>query len=73
MDDLQLDRLLAEFKRVGVDPDTLSAGLAVKSDDALRLLGELPDDAGPEAFLSQLRTHAARLSPPGGVPRATAE
>lgn len=72
MDDLQLDELLAEFKRVGVDPDTLSAGLAVKSEDALRLLAELPDNAGPEAFLSQLRAHSARLSPPSGVQR-TAE
>lgn len=48
--------LLREFERVGVDPNTISAGLAVREQDVLRALGELPDGAGPAAFLSQLRT-----------------
>jgi hypothetical protein len=51
----RLARLLKEFERVGVDPNTISAGLAVREDDALRALAALPDRAGPTAFLSQLR------------------
>jgi hypothetical protein len=47
--------LLHELERVGVDPDTLSAGLAVSEDEALRALAALPDNAGPSAFLAQLR------------------
>lgn len=47
--------LLREFERVGVDPNTISAGLAVREQDVLRALAALPDDAGPAAFLSQLR------------------
>jgi hypothetical protein len=47
--------LLHEFERVGVDPNTISAGLAVREEDVLRALSELADEAGPEAFLSQLR------------------
>jgi hypothetical protein len=48
-------RLLKEFERVGVDPNTISAGLAVRGEDMLRALATLPDNAGPEAFLAQLR------------------
>jgi hypothetical protein len=62
--------LLAEFERVGVDPNTFSAVLAVNPDDALRALRALPDGAGPTAFLSEVRriTRAeGRQSPPGGV------
>jgi hypothetical protein len=54
--------LLREFERVGVDPNTISAGLAVREQDVLRALAALPDGAGPAAFLSQLRavmTHPA--------------
>lgn len=51
----RLARLLKEFERVGVDPNTISAGLAVREDEALRALAALPDRAGPAAFLSQLR------------------
>ena len=51
----RLARLLREFERVGVDPNTISAGLAVREDEALRALAALPDHAGPSAFLSQLR------------------
>lgn len=48
--------LLHEFERVGVDPNTISAGLAIRQEDALRALAALPDGAGPAAFLAQLRT-----------------
>lgn len=47
--------MLREFRRVGVDPDTFSAMLAVRPEDALRALRALPDGAGPAAFLTQLR------------------
>ena len=47
--------LLREFERVGVDPNTISAGLAVRQEDALRALSALADGAGPAAFLGQLR------------------
>ena len=49
--------LLREFRRVGVDPDTFSAMLAVRPEDAMRALRALPDGAGPAAFLSQLRAN----------------
>ncbi len=48
--------LLRELERVGVDPNTISAGLAVREEDVLRALAALPDGAGPSAFLSRLRT-----------------
>ena len=54
----QADRfagLLKELERVGVDPNTISAGLAVRQEEVLRALAALPDGAGPEAFLAQLR------------------
>lgn len=57
--------LLRELERVGVDPNTISAGLAVSEEDVMRALASLPDDAGPSAFLSQLRavvTHTATHS-----------
>ncbi len=47
--------LLHEFERVGVDPNTISAGLAVRPTDMLTVLRALPDGAGPTAFLAQLR------------------
>ncbi|MFN2564564.1 MAG: hypothetical protein ABR499_06070 [Gemmatimonadaceae bacterium] len=62
--------LLAEFERVGVDPNTFSAVLAINPEDALRALRALPDGAGPTAFLAEVRrvTRAeGRASPPGGV------
>ena len=49
--------LLREFRRVGVDPDTFSAMLAVRPEDAMRALRALPDNAGPSAFLSKLRAN----------------
>lgn len=54
-DNQRFTRLLAEFRRVGVDPDTFSAVLSITPDEALRVLGDLEDDAGPAAFLSRLR------------------
>jgi hypothetical protein len=47
--------LLHEFERVGVDPNTISAGLAVREEDVLRALSALPDGAGPSAFLARIR------------------
>lgn len=52
----RFEELLRELERVGVDPNTISAGLAVRQEDALRALSALPDGAGPAAFLAQLRT-----------------
>ena len=49
--------LLREFRRVGVDPDTFSAMLAVRPEDAMRALRALPDGAGPSAFLAKLRSN----------------
>lgn len=50
------DALRLEFRRVGVDPDTFSAVLAQRPEDALRALQALPDNAGHTAFLAQLRS-----------------
>ncbi len=47
--------LLRELERVGVDPNTISAGLALSEEEVLRALRELPDGAGPAALLSRLR------------------
>jgi hypothetical protein len=54
-DEQTFEVLLSEFRRVGVDPDTFSAMLALRPEDALRSLRTLPDGAGPAAFLAQLR------------------
>lgn len=66
------DVLLQEFRRVGVDPDTFSAMLALRPEDALRALRSLPDGAGASAFLAQLRTNglapAATLVSGAGSP-----
>ncbi len=51
----RFDHLLAEFERVGVDPNTISAGLSVRPEDVLTALAALEDGAGPTAFLAQLR------------------
>jgi hypothetical protein len=61
-DEHTFEVLLGEFRRVGVDPDTFSAMLALRPEDALRALRSLPDGAGPSAFLSQIRTNGL---PPG--------
>ena len=54
-DDQTFDELLSEFRRVGVDPDTFSAMLALRPEDALRALRALGDGVGPTAFLAKLR------------------
>jgi hypothetical protein len=64
-DDRTFESLLSEFRRVGVDPDTFSAMLALRPEDALRALRTLEDGAGPTAFLAQLRAN-------GIVPHAPA-
>jgi hypothetical protein len=56
----RLEQLMAELKRVGVDPDTFSAGLAVPGELALQILRSLPDGAGPTALLSALRRAESR-------------
>ena len=62
-DEQTFDELLGEFRRVGVDPDTFSAMLALRPEDALRALRALPDDAGATAFLGKLRQQG--LAPTG--------
>jgi len=54
-DERRFEEMLAEFKRVGVDLDGFPAGLTIRRDDAMRILRELPDDAGPGAFLGRVR------------------
>jgi len=66
-DERTFDVLLSEFRRVGVDPDTFSAMLALRPEDALRALQALPDGAGPSAFLTQLRNNGVATSS-GGTP-----
>ena len=52
-------QLVAELERVGIDPDHMVAGLTSRAEDALRALRELPDGAGPAAFLAALRNHSS--------------
>lgn len=59
-DEQKLKQLFSELQRVGVDPNTLSAVLGVRSEEALRVLGALPDGAGPSAFLARLRQDASQ-------------
>ena len=70
-DERHFQRLLAEFRRAGIDPNTFSAMLAVNPDDALRALESLPDAAGPAAFLAELRrlgVHGPPLRESRGAP-----
>ena len=69
-DNQRFAQLLAEFRRVGVDPDTFSAVIAVTPAEALHVLAALPDGAGPAAFLGRLREARGeqRHSPPEGAP-----
>lgn len=71
-DEQTFEVLLNEFRRVGVDPDTFSAMLALRPEDALRALRTLPDGAGPAAFLAQLRKNGV-TTPPRGTPSLSAE
>ena len=69
-DEKRFKDLLAEFERVGVDPNTFSAVLAVNPDDAMRVLRGLPDGAGPTAFLAEVRRvtrSEGRSTPADGV------
>lgn len=61
-DEQTFEVLLSEFRRVGVDPDTFSAMLALRPEDALRALRSLPDGAGASAFLARVRATNARNS-----------
>jgi hypothetical protein len=54
-DERRFTELLAEFERIGVDPNSFPAGITVRPGDALRILRSMPDDAGPEAFLARVR------------------
>ena len=67
----RFEHLLHEFERVGVDPNTLTAGLAIRQEDALRVLSALPDGAGPAAFLAQLRTLTTQSATGRDEARAT--
>jgi len=51
----RFDEMLAEFERVGVDLHGFPAGLTIRREDAMRILRELPDGAGPAAFLTRVR------------------
>ncbi|MEO8563181.1 MAG: hypothetical protein ABI601_13950 [bacterium] len=55
-DDRRFQEMLAEFKRVGVDLDAFPAGITVRRKDAMRILRDLPDGAGPGAFLGRVRS-----------------
>jgi hypothetical protein len=61
--------LLQEFERVGVDPNTISAGLAVREQDVLVVLASLPNGAGPTAFLTQLRIATTQPTPAADSPK----
>lgn len=63
-DEQTFEILLGEFRRVGVDPDTFSAMLALRPEEALRALRALPDGAGATAFLAQLRQNGTLPSTP---------
>lgn len=54
-DERRFEELLSEFERVGVDLNSFPAGIGVRREDAMRILGALPDGAGPAAFLSRIR------------------
>lgn len=65
-------QLVAELERVGVDPDHMVAGLTSRAEEALRALRALPDNAGPAAFLAELRNQSSAVgaqtpssAPPG--------
>jgi len=62
-DGAHFKQLLAEFRRAGVDPDSFSAVIAVSEEDAMSALRALPDDAGPAAFLAELRRRGIRPGP----------
>jgi hypothetical protein len=69
-DERRFDKLLAEFERVGVDPNSFPAGIDVHPDAAMRILRALPDGAGPAAFLAGVREEPlVPRTPPHGTDR----
>jgi hypothetical protein len=70
--DQTFDVLLQEFRRVGVDPDTFSAMLALRPEDALRALKVLPENAGATAFIAQLRKNGLAAPAPSSVGETSA-
>ena len=58
-DERRFEELLAEFRRVGVDLDGFPAGLTIRREEAMRILSDLPDGAGPAAFLRRVRFERA--------------
>jgi hypothetical protein len=62
-DERRFEELLAELERVGVDPNSFPAGVTVRRAEALRVLKELPDGAGPAAFLTGIRIEQQRSHP----------
>lgn len=64
-DERRFEELLTEFKRVGVDLDGFPAGITIRREDAMRILRNLPDDAGPAAFLSRIRYEQQATAPRG--------
>lgn len=70
-DEQTFETLLNEFRRVGVDPDTFSAMLALRPEDALHALRALPDGAGPSAFLGRLRKNG--ITPPASASTGSAD
>jgi hypothetical protein len=61
-DERRFEELLAEFKRVGVDLDGFPAGLMIRREEAMKILRELPDGAGPAAFLSRVRVEQQAIA-----------
>ncbi len=63
-DERRFEELLMEFERVGVDLHSFPAGIELPREDAMRILRELPDGAGPDAFLARVRLD----TPAKGIP-----
>jgi len=69
-DERRFDELIAEFERVGVDPNSFPAGIDVTRDTAMRILRSLPNGAGPAAFLARVREEQlVPRTPPHGTDR----
>jgi hypothetical protein len=72
-DERRFEELLAEFERIGVDPDSFPAGITVPRDEALTILRSLPTDAGPGAFLARVREVLQSRTPPHGTAQQSVE
>ena len=62
-DKARLSELMQELDRVGVDPEGFPAGFAMSDTDALHVLRDLPDNAGPMAFLARIRIERSASAP----------